>query len=46
MDSDDRAGNGEHGWQWDCGLIFGYARELLREPEVVRFMAGRILQEA
>ena len=43
MDSDDRAGNGEHGWQWDCGLIFGYARELLREPEVVRFMGGKDL---
>lgn len=43
MESDDRSRNGEHGWQWDCGLIFGYARELLREPEVVRFMGGKDL---
>ncbi len=43
MDADDDAYNGEHGWQWDCGLIFGYARELLREPDVVRFMGGRDL---
>lgn len=43
VDSDDRVENDERGWQWDCGLIFGYAQELLKEPDVVRFMGGRDL---
>ena len=43
MDSDKEAENGEHGWEWDCGLIFGYAKELLQEPDVVRLMGGKDL---
>ncbi len=43
MDSDKKDKNGEHGWLWDFGLIFGYAKELLQEPDVVRLMGGKDL---
>jgi hypothetical protein len=43
MDSDKKDNNGEHGWVWDLGLVFGYAKELLEEPDVIRLMSGKDL---